>query len=131
MNFSSSFGLNNFDGRDGFAIETVDGEGIGYSVDIAGDINGDGIDDLIIGAPSASPNGDLSGKSYVVFGSATRGDATVKLSDLDGSNGFVINGADASTRDGDVSSHAKLITNLSPNPTSISSTCFLRAFQLS
>lgn len=102
MNFSSSFGLNNFDGRNGFAIETVYGEGSGYSVDIAGDINNDGIDDLIIGAPFASPNGELSGKSYVVFGDATIGSATVKLSDLNGRNGFVINGVEASSNDGDV-----------------------------
>ena len=35
----------------------------------AGDINGDGIDDLIVGAWGADPNGVASGASYVVFGS--------------------------------------------------------------
>jgi hypothetical protein len=46
------------------------GDEAGFSVSSAGDINGDGYDDLIIGAPDAS---DSAGKSYVLFGSATVG----------------------------------------------------------
>ncbi len=42
--------------------------GSGCSVSGAGDVNGDGVDDLIIGAP-LPPNGSVqSGQSYVVFG---------------------------------------------------------------
>jgi hypothetical protein len=38
-------------------------------VSSAGDVNGDGLDDLIIGAHQADPSGKLAaGKSYVVFG---------------------------------------------------------------
>jgi hypothetical protein len=42
----------------------------GFSVSDAGDVDGDSVDDLLIGAPSADPNGrDGAGESYVVFGS--------------------------------------------------------------
>src|SRR5262245_61099901 len=43
----------------------------GYCVSAAGDVNGDGIDDLIIGAHLADVGGTRdAGQSYVVFGSA-------------------------------------------------------------
>jgi len=43
----------------------------GTSVSGAGDVNGDGIDDVIIGARSAHAGGvALAGESYVVFGKA-------------------------------------------------------------
>ena len=64
----------------------------GVSVASAGDVNGDGFDDLIIGATNADPNGTGSGASYVVFGQAGGFAANVELSDLDGTNGFQING---------------------------------------
>ncbi|CAC9638133.1 hypothetical protein [uncultured Gammaproteobacteria bacterium] len=67
----------------------------GFSVSSAGDVNGDGLDDLIVGAPFADPNGKLSaGKSYIVFGKANSN--AINLSTIaDASNplgGFVING---------------------------------------
>ncbi|MCA9706855.1 MAG: FG-GAP repeat protein [Myxococcales bacterium] len=32
-------------------------------------MNGDGLDDLIVGAAAAAPHGTFSGRAYVVFGS--------------------------------------------------------------
>ncbi|EAM49592.1 integrin alpha [Crocosphaera watsonii WH 8501] len=61
----------------------------------AGDINGDGFDDILIGASGADPNGNRSaGESYVIFGSASGFSGSLDLSSLDGSNGFVLNGID-------------------------------------
>jgi hypothetical protein len=39
----------------------VAGDGSGHAVSSAGDINGDGLDDLIVGAYGANPNGIDSG----------------------------------------------------------------------
>ena len=46
-------------GNGGFRIEGIDaGDSSGISVSGAGDVNGDGLADLIIGAADADPNGD-------------------------------------------------------------------------
>jgi hypothetical protein len=79
-------------GTGGFAINgEAEDDGAGISVSSAGDVNGDGLADLIVGASAADPNGESSGKSYVVFGKA---DGTViELSDVaNGIGGFVLNG---------------------------------------
>ncbi|MEH2245130.1 beta strand repeat-containing protein [Nostoc sp.] len=90
---NSSFNLSDLNGSNGFLINGFDGDS-GYRVSNAGDINNDGIDDLIIEAPYASPSGnDRAGRSYVVFGGANVGSSGIfNLSDLNGTNGFAING---------------------------------------
>ena len=96
--FSASLDLSALDGSNGFALNGIDaGDESGGGVSAAGDINGDGIDDLIIGAFRADPNGNTdAGESYVVFGSSHVGSGgSLDLSSLDGSNGFVLNGIDA------------------------------------
>ena len=79
-------------GSGGFVINGVSNyDRSGYSVSSAGDVNGDGFDDLIIGAKGDDPNGEKSGASFVVFGK-TDGTA-VELSAIEaGTGGFVING---------------------------------------
>src|SRR5688572_18716160 len=66
----------------------------------AGDVNGDGFDDVIIGASGADPNGSGSGASYVVFGHEGGFSAGVALSSLDGTNGFQISGEAESDQSG-------------------------------
>ena len=95
--FAASLDLAELDGSNGFVITGIDnGDNLGRSVSNAGDVNGDGIDDLIIGAPYADSSGNYGseGESYVVFGSSDGFAANLDLSELDGSNGFVITGID-------------------------------------
>ena len=88
--FSSSLDLSALDGDNGFQIN---GEAAydrsGRSVASAGDVNGDGFADLIIGAFGADSS---TGASYVVFGHASGFSSSLDLSALDGNNGFRIDG---------------------------------------
>ena len=99
--FGSVFELSSLNGINGFQINgTAVDDGSGRSVASAGDINGDGFDDVIIGAYGADPNGSFSGASYVVFGAAGGFAANLNLSALNGTNGFQINGEVADDRSG-------------------------------
>ena len=94
--FAANLNLSTLDGSNGFKLSGVAaGDHSGCSVSAAGDVNGDGFDDLIIGAHGADPNGSNSGASYVVFGKASGFAANLNLSTLDGSNGFKLNGVAA------------------------------------
>lgn len=79
-------------GTGGFAINGESGGGSsGFSVSSAGDVNGDGLADLIVGAYYSEPNGTNSGRSYVVFGKT--GTAAVELSKIAaGAGGFAVSG---------------------------------------
>jgi len=73
--------LSALNGDNGFIMNGVNPiDYSGTSVSGAGDVNGDGIDDLIVGAPFA-------GLSYVVFGSRTDFGVSFELSSLNGANG--------------------------------------------
>jgi len=92
-------------GAGGFVIHGEDAEDrSGFSVASAGDVNGDGFDDLIVGALRASGAGnarDATGSSYVVFGKAAGFGAAIHLSAVAaGRGGFVIHGEDAGDRSG-------------------------------
>ena len=96
---NASFNLTDLNGSNGFAINGIGGGGFGIgdlsgrSVRRAGDLNGDGIGDIIIGAPLAGRgSSEHAGQSYVLFGSRNGFAFSLNLSRLNGSNGFAING---------------------------------------
>ncbi len=96
--FQTSFDLNSLNGNNGFYINGITSNStLGSSVNIGGDVNGDGVDDMIIGADNASPNGqDTAGQAYVVFGKTTFS-SSFNLSTLNGNNGFILNGLQATS----------------------------------
>lgn len=71
----------------------IDSSNSGRSLRVIGDINGDGYDDIAIGARDADFSGLTdAGKAYVVFGSANGIASPLSLANLDGTNGFTISG---------------------------------------
>jgi hypothetical protein len=107
----TSLSLSSINGSTGFRMDGVDAnDNSGESVSNAGDVNGDGFDDVIIGARNAAPDGKLydsspdgefyGTESYVVFGKASGWSAILDLSSLDGNNGFRLDGVDANDHSG-------------------------------
>ena len=92
--------LSRLNGTNGFKfVGEAAGDFSGASVS-AGDVNGDGFDDVITGAAEADPNGAASGATYVVFGASSEFPPLLAPSALDGANGFRINGEEADDRSG-------------------------------
>ncbi len=93
--FDSALELSSLNGDNGFAIIGNDAAGDRSGDAVAsGDINGDGVDDVIIGATygSVQPYG-YEGHTYVVFGHTGSFDSSIDVSLLvDGTNGFVMVG---------------------------------------
>ncbi|MEL6494765.1 MAG: hypothetical protein AAFQ41_06535 [Cyanobacteria bacterium J06623_7] len=101
--FENPLNLDNLDGNNGFRVSGLDKQhNLGEAV-AAGDINGDGIDDLVVGAPQAGLQvssygysySENNGEAYVIFGRQAGFGADFDLQTLDGSNGFIIKGIDA------------------------------------
>ncbi len=73
----------------GFSGSGVSASDLAGSSLAVGDVNGDGIPDLIIGAPGRNSN---AGVVYVVFGTKAGFPDPLPLSTLNGSNGFELDG---------------------------------------
>ncbi|MFI4917397.1 MAG: GC-type dockerin domain-anchored protein [Phycisphaerales bacterium JB060] len=57
------------DGANGFRLRAACCESLGSNVSGIGDVNGDGVDDLAVGAPTSMPRGvRFAGSTYVVYG---------------------------------------------------------------
>jgi hypothetical protein len=103
----------NLNGVAGVTLFGVDSNDLsGRSVRGAGDVNGDGFSDIVIGAPQANASGNMklnAGESYVVFGKAnwsTTRTLTLNTTTLNGVNGVTLFGADISDKSGSTVSSA-------------------------
>jgi hypothetical protein len=90
-------------GSGGFSIfGAEDGDQMGYSVGGARDVNGDGFDDVIVGAKFYDgAGGGACGAAYVIFGhSAATAFADINLAALSSNQGFRVTGAVANAQVG-------------------------------
>ena len=89
---SGDIDLTNLPAGAGFEIEEASpGDQAGVSVASAGDVNGDGFDDIVIGAPQNDAGGVDAGAAYVLFGKAG-GFGTVDLGAIAPGQGFSMRG---------------------------------------
>ena len=90
--FGASLDLSSLNGTNGFAINVgTDGR---KAVSYVGDMNNDGVDDIIIGGDN--PNN----QAHVIYGHTGPFAATFDVNTLDGSNGFTFTGASAGIHTG-------------------------------
>ena len=99
--------LTTLSAAEGFIIQgDAADDQIGSSVSSAGDVNGDGFDDLIVGAIRGDDGGGNAGEAYVVFGTASGfgtnvgGRQVIDLTTLSAAEGFIIQGDAADDRTG-------------------------------
>ncbi|NQV27219.1 MAG: FG-GAP repeat protein [Rhodopirellula sp.] len=94
--FSATVEVNSLNGTTGFKATGTTGQQAktGVAISSGGDVNGDGIDDFVIGAPGSYDYAHVQGRAYVVFGKTNLGSSgTLNLTALSGSSGFILNGA--------------------------------------
>jgi hypothetical protein len=92
--FAADVSVTSLTGSNGFKIVGAAGDFMGRDVASAGDVNGDGFDDVIVGATNANNVGGYggTGAAYVVFGGPSMG-PSISVTALNGTNGFKLLGA--------------------------------------
>ena len=60
----------------------------GTGLVVSGDVDGDGLDDILIGAPLNDDTSSDAGKSYLILGGSLGSDSTIDLANADYSFGF-------------------------------------------
>ena len=95
-------------GSNGFLLEGKSNEDdFGYTTKSAGDINHDGIPDIMIGAPGIDFGGVKNvGEIYIIFGGSGFSFKTFDVAALNGTNGFIIRGITADEKLGSMLSSA-------------------------
>lgn len=101
---AGAFPLSTLNGTNGVRLDGIDVDDLcGWIVAGAGDANGDGIADILVGARFADPGGNSdAGEAYLVYGSASGIGigGTLALATLNGSNGVRFDGIGPDTRAG-------------------------------
>jgi glycosylphosphatidylinositol phospholipase D len=89
--FNASFYLTSANGNNAFVVDPFGNEATTYSASTSGDLNHDGFDDFMFGAPNA--NGG-SGQVCVIYGNNDGFPKNIDCNSLNGTNGFNIYGFD-------------------------------------
>ncbi|HUX78908.1 MAG TPA: hypothetical protein VMW10_04065 [Alphaproteobacteria bacterium] len=77
--------------KQGFVIEgAIKGDYSGWSVNFAGDMNADGLNDVIVGAPGVN---NSAGASYVIYGRKGKDVGSISLAHINATQGLIIQGA--------------------------------------
>ena len=99
--FPESVDLSTLDGTNGFVMSGIDTHDGLNPASFIGDFNGDGLDDLVLGAAAADqPGATTAGEAYIVYGQSSVSSGSLDLAGLDGTNGFTFRGI-ASHQHGD------------------------------
>lgn len=93
--FAAVIELSQLDGTNGFKFTGTPGVSLnGWNMSSAGNLNGDGFDDVVVSSHLAGFNGNSSGSVYVLSGKASAFPAMLAAGDLNGVNGLRIDGPD-------------------------------------